>query len=90
MRPQLSPKSRRLGTGIALLTAIVALALAGIARADTGNTTSMSPTVSFPKAAMLMQRLPMRRLRASTGGRRRSCTISPTPMRRKETSVARS
>jgi hypothetical protein len=39
MRPQLSPKSRRLGTGIALLTAIVALALAGIARADTGNTT---------------------------------------------------
>lgn len=39
MRPQLSPKSRRPGTGIALLTAIVALALAGIARADTGNTT---------------------------------------------------
>jgi hypothetical protein len=39
MRPQLSPKSRRLGEGIALLTAIVALALASIARADTGNTT---------------------------------------------------
>ena len=39
MRPQLPPKSRRLGIGIALLTAIVALALAGIARADTGNTT---------------------------------------------------
>lgn len=47
MRPQLSPKSRRLGTGIALLTAIVALALAGIARADTGNTTFNEPNRLF-------------------------------------------
>jgi len=60
-------------------------ALAGIARADTGNTNFNEPTSLF-RRRYAMQRLPMRRLRASTGGRRRSCTISPTPMRRNGTS----